>query len=171
MILGRDAILVATCGNRMAGDDGFGPAVAEALLSGPAPAEVEVIDLGMNPTGLLERMEGRRALVVVDAAWSESGPVGTLIECDWDSPGRPELASQRDLSTHGLTVAGQVELARRLGVMPGVVRLMALMINPAAVGDAAGEGLGAMVQEAVRRIKAFAATLARVDGPVDRPGG
>ena len=61
-------ILVACCGNPLAGDDAFGHLVAEELQHDPMVG-VEVLDLAMNPASLLDQnLEGRRVLLIVDAA-------------------------------------------------------------------------------------------------------
>ena len=52
---------------RMAGDDAFGPLLAESLQRSPLRG-VEAADLGMNPGSLLDLLDGRLALVIADAA-------------------------------------------------------------------------------------------------------
>ena len=63
-------ILVAAYGNDLAGDDAFGPLVAEAVRA-KVLAGVEVVNLGMKPASLLVHLAGRRAVCVVDAARCE----------------------------------------------------------------------------------------------------
>ena len=48
-------ILIAAYGNDMAGDDSFGPLVAEAV-SAMALVGVEVVNLGMKPASLLDHL-------------------------------------------------------------------------------------------------------------------
>jgi hydrogenase maturation protease len=118
-------ILVAAFGNEMAADDAFGPRVAEAVRIMAIPG-VEVVTLGMKPAGLLDQLADRRALCVVDAARCDGEPVGTLLDLDFFDANRPALVHDGALSTHGLSVAQEIELAQRLGLCPEEVRLVAV---------------------------------------------
>ena len=121
-------ILVATCGNPFAAADAFGPLVAQALRDNPIPS-VDVIDLGMRPAALLDHLHQRRALILVDAATGSGLPAGELFECDWDSPNRPQLVSQTPLSSHAIPLTDQLELARRLAILPPCVHLLVIEIG------------------------------------------
>jgi hydrogenase maturation protease len=129
-------ILVAACGNTLAGDDAFGPLVAQELQRQP-PAGVEVIDLGMRPAGLIDHLPGRRVVILVDAALCPGHAAGELLDMDFFDPNRPALCADRITSTHALSLAGQLELAEALGILPPVVRLVALVTNSTQVGTAA----------------------------------
>jgi hydrogenase maturation protease len=146
-------ILVAACGNLMAADDAFGPLVARRLRDSP-PQNAEIIDLGMKPTGLLDHLDGRRASIIVDAAISNSEfPVGSLVDMDFFSPDRPELVHDMPLSSHGLSIAHELELARKLEMLPRHVMLVAAAIDDASVGGAVGRRIEALVQPAADRIR------------------
>ena len=151
----RQPILVATCGNRFAGDDAFGPLLAELLLRDGIPG-VEVVDLAMQPTDLVDVLENREALVIADAAVCPQMPVGTLLECDWDSAARPPLLHDEVMSTHGLSVGGQVELARALGMLPPVIRLLAVNLGQTSAGAHASDDVTKQLEPARRRIVALA---------------
>ncbi len=128
-------ILVAACGNTLAGDDAFGPLVAQELQRRP-PAGVDVIDLGMRPAGLIDHLPGRRVVILVDAAlWPGHAP-GELLDMDFFDPLRPPLCADRITSTHALSLAGQLELAEALGMLPEIVRLVALVAQATHVGSA-----------------------------------
>ncbi|MCC6682836.1 MAG: hydrogenase maturation protease [Phycisphaeraceae bacterium] len=150
-------ILVASCGNPDAGADAFGPAVTAALRQkrGQTPF-FKVIDLGIRPAALLDHLEGVDELIIVDAALLPGRkPLPGVLDIDWDSPARPPLAHDDPMSTHGLSIAHQLELARALGLLPPRVRLIAALINsPAAFqpGQTLDPKLAALVDEAVRRI-------------------
>ncbi len=122
-------MLVACCGNPLAGDDAFGHLVAEQLLRDPR-AGVEVLDLAMNPASLLDQnLESRRVLLIVDAAEAPGAERGTILECNWGEPVGPKLSAATALSTHGLSIADQLELAHRLGVLSPVVRVIAMAMD------------------------------------------
>jgi hydrogenase maturation protease len=147
-------ILVAACGNTLAGDDAFGPLVAAALRRAP-PACTDIVDLGMSPAGLIDHLPGRKAIILVDAAVSPGGGggrEGELLDLDFFAPGRPVLCADRVASTHALSLAGQLELARALGMLPAVVRVVALVAQRTEVGTV-GEKARGRVEEAVNLIK------------------
>jgi len=150
-------ILVAACGNTLAGDDAFGPLVAREL-AGRKLEGVEVVDLGMRPAGLLDHLPGRRAVILVDAARLEGAAEGEQMDVDFFAPGRPELCADRTTSTHGLSLAGQLELAQALGMLPAVVRLVALLVESTRIGiegrvaERAVKDAAAMIVERVRII-------------------
>jgi hydrogenase maturation protease len=139
----------------MVADDSFGPLVAEAVR-GMAPHGVEVVNLGMKPAALLNLMVGRSAVCVVDAALCEGLPVGTLIDADFFDPDRPLLVHGGSLSTHGLSVPDELELARRLGLCPKDVRLMAAVAGSVEIGCCAGDGVRRQVPAAASRIADWA---------------
>lgn len=131
------AILVASCGNIMAGDDAFGPQVTGLLRRRPLPPAVRVIDLDIRPTALLEYLAGQESLILVDAAVSARHRPGTLLCVDWFAGDRPQLVHDDALSTHGLSLGHQLELAAALQTLPEKVTLVALIAEPADIGDAA----------------------------------
>ena len=145
-------ILVAACGNLMAGDDAFGPLVAHALRAF-APPHLEVVDLGMKPAGLLDHLDDRRALIIVDAAIAGPGfPEGSLVDIDFYSPVRPPLLHDAPLSSHGLSISHELELAKRLGRLPQHVILVAAAAGDVTVGNPTSTAVANLVEPAVRRI-------------------
>ncbi len=151
-------ILVAAYGNDMAADDSFGPLVA-ASVRAMTPPGVEVVNLGMRPAALLDHLAGRRALCVVDAARCDGMPEGTLLDADFFDAHRPRLVHEAALSTHGLSVADELELARRLGICPKDVRLVAAIAGSVEVGRPVGNRVLAQVPAAARQIADWAARL------------
>ncbi|MCC7407364.1 MAG: hydrogenase maturation protease, partial [Phycisphaeraceae bacterium] len=146
-------ILIATCGNRDAGDDAFGPAVACMLRAGRlADPGVEVIDLDINPTELLNHVEGRAGLLVVDAVCAPGIPAGRLLDRAWDQILDFQLQHDDPLSSHGLSVAGQIVLAHRLGMLPLFVRLIGATIDRSQIGSPMSDAVRALVPEAAARI-------------------
>ena len=154
-------ILIAACGNMLAGDDAFGPLVARELMRHKLEG-VEVVDLGMRPAGLLDHLPGRRAVIIVDAAVSPGTTPGVLIEMDFFAPPpahRPALCADRATSTHALSIAGQLELAQALGLLPDTVRLLALIVEKIDIGTEAAHArvhvpaAMALLQRLVRTLK------------------
>ncbi len=147
-------ILVAAYGNEMAADDSFGPRVAEAVRA-MALCGVEVVSLGMQAAALLSHLAGRRAVCVVDAARCDGLPEGTLIDVDFWDANRPRLLHDAALSTHGLSIADELELAERLGMCPKHVRLVAAVVGSAELGHPAGDEVLRQVPVAAARIAAW----------------
>jgi hydrogenase maturation protease len=126
-------ILIAACGNALAGDDAFGPLVAHEL-SRQTLEGADVVDLDMRPAGLLDHLPGRRAVILIDAALHPGTTPGELVEMDFFAPGRPTLCADRATSTHALSIAGQLELAQALSLLPATVLLLALIVEKTGVG-------------------------------------
>lgn len=154
-------ILIATCGNGLAGDDAFGPLMARALCEHDLPG-AEIVELGMNPTALLDRLAGGcGALILIDAAEARDLPPGRLIEFDWNAPGRPALRVERSVSTHGLSVAGQLDLALGLGLLPPVVRIIAVTAAAAETGETVSAACRRQIEPAVERVRRLVSKMGR----------
>ncbi len=145
-------ILVAACGNAMAADDAFGPLVAVYLCQ-RAPRWMEVIDLGMKPAGLLDQLEQRTGLILVDAARprDERNVSSDLIDLDFFSPARPELLHDGALSSHGLSIAHELELAERLGILPPRIHLLAAEAASTELGQTISDRAQCLIRPAGER--------------------
>jgi len=114
-------------------DDGAGPAVADEvarLVSG-------VTHLGplADPLDLLGLWDGAELAVVVDAVRSGAEP-GTVRVIDLDRAGAGAGAGPGPTSTHGISVAGALRLARAVGNAPRRVVVVGVE------GDDFSQGLG-----------------------------
>lgn len=170
----RRSILVLTCGNALAGDDALGSAVARRLagdsrclvwpsddqaqppVDEAADATIEVVDAAMSPGSLLDCAVGHEAVIVVDGVSAPGLAPGQVVEMDWFAPGRPALADERVLSTHGWSIGQELDLARELDMLPSQVLLIGAGIASAEVGVAMGSAVQACVTEICRRIAAYA---------------
>ena len=88
--------LVLGCGNVLYGDDGFGPAVADALAEGfPIPGDAAVLNLGLATRGfvfdvlLADRQPER--IVVVDAMERAGRTPGEIFEVPLDELTREKV--------------------------------------------------------------------------------
>ncbi len=122
-------ILILGLGNPLQGDDGLGPRVVEALARRALPPDVEVMDGGTPGVGLLNLLEGRRRVILVDAAEMGRAP-GSVARF------RPGEATLRDsaggLSLHRSGVAEALALAGALGL--ALPELVVFGVQPARVG-------------------------------------
>jgi hydrogenase maturation protease len=142
--------LIACCGHPAAGDDALGPLVARALRDLGLPEGVELVDLGANPARLLDHLDDRTALILVDAIVCEGRAPGELIDVAWpEALSALTLGSSSPSTTHGLGVAEQLTLVEQLGMRPRAVRVVGLTIDQAAIGtdvsDAVRDRLPALV--------------------------
>lgn len=122
-------VLVAGVGNVLRGDDGFGPAVIQALETGGGlPAGVRTVEFGIGGIGLVqELLDGYDALVVVDAV-DRKGPPGSLYILEPDVPpieSVPSLERYELLTDLHQAVPGKaLIMARALGALPPLVRII-----------------------------------------------
>ncbi len=144
---------VVGIGQSLAGDDGVGVAVATRVRE-LAP-DLEVI-APTDPTRLVDLLETRERVVIVDAVMSAEDPGRVLCL-------RPEQFAERGLggvSSHGIGVAEAVDLARALlgATASPDVRIVGVAIGAPRKGTV---GLSAPVAGAVER--AARAVLAIVE--------
>ena len=125
-------------GNRLRGDDAAGLEVARHLR-GTLPADVEITEREGEPTALISGWEGVEALWIVDAVSSESatGTVHRLDASDRALPPDPFRAS-----THHVSLAETVELARALGRLPAQTVVYGIEGGSFAVGEPLTPGGG-----------------------------
>lgn len=124
-------ILIACVGNADVAGDDLGPRVARRLRE-RRPADFEVVDLGSAPGRLLDMLGGRRTLIIVDAVIGHPRFDGPLIDLEWPTASPVRSAAPRR-STHGLSIADQLELAERLDLLPPHVRIVGWQVNGAGV--------------------------------------
>jgi len=115
-------VLVACFGNVLRGDDGFGYAVAQRLLSEKLPEGVRVIEVGIGGIHLVqELMAGVDALIIVDAV-DLGRPPGTVITQipDVADVSALPINERRDqlADMHLATPERALMMAKGLGVLP-----------------------------------------------------
>jgi len=113
---------VICLGNADRGDDGIGPRIA-MRLRGVRDLPADVITHRGDAVALLERWRGYRQVVLVDAITGD-GAAGTVHRFDASTQGPPFALG--GTSTHGLSAADAIELARALGELPPVVEIVAV---------------------------------------------
>ncbi len=129
--------LVVGLGQPFGGDDRVGLVIAERLRSKGVPA-ISITDA----TALVDLLVGAEGAIVIDAVVGSGAP-GSVIEMDGD-----ELASHgvgAPVSTHGLSIAGAVAIAKTLGGAASV-RFVGVVIRPP---DRASSALSPEVEAAV----------------------
>lgn len=125
----KPRVLVVGMGNVLRGDDGFGPAVIQALEAGPAlPEGVRAVEIGIGGVGLVhELMAGYDALLLVDAVDRRAAP-GALFVLEPqvpDTSGLTGLECREMVADMHQTVPGPaLIMARAVGALPPLVRLI-----------------------------------------------
>jgi len=140
------SVLILGCGNRLIGDDGFGPAVAQHLRDNfTIPAGICVFDAGTSvrkilfDTVLSENKPSK--IVIVDAMDCGREP-GELFQLDIDSLPEIKIA---DFSMHQLPTSN---LLRELRDLCGI-EVVVVACQVANECDSVNPGLSATVEEAV----------------------
>jgi coenzyme F420 hydrogenase subunit delta len=141
------SVVVFGCGNTLLGDDGFGPAVIEALQACDLPETVHLVDAG---TGIREYLLDYlmlpalrpQLIIVVDAGCADNGVPGQLREC---APADISARKVHDFSLHQFPT---VNLLQELQEETGIA--VRLLIAPAAIlPDRIAPGLSPEVRGAV----------------------
>jgi len=139
-------IVVLGIGNLLKGDDGVGVRVIEALAGRSFPDDVECIDGGTGGPTLMVHIDGARALVIVDAV-NLDAPPGAVRAFSLD-----EIEDAGDLaacfSLHDVGILPMLELARGLGTLPPVVRIVGVQPERFDLGDRLSPAVEAAVPRA-----------------------
>jgi hydrogenase maturation protease len=137
-------ILVLGLGNELFTDEGVGVAAARLVDEMELPG-VEVLDGGTLGLSLLPVIEGRDALLVLDAVATEEGEPGTIVVYDAE-----EMRREARLlySAHQLGVTEVLAAADLVGSTPR--RVAAVGMVPASVET--GYGLSAVAADALPRM-------------------
>lgn len=137
----NDGILVLGLGNELFTDEGVGVAAARRIEES-RPSGVEVIDGGTLGLSLLPAIEGREAVLVLDALVDSDAMPGTVVVFDGE-----ELRREARLlySAHQLGVNEVLAAADLNGVAPP--RVSAVGMVPASVDT--GYGLSPVVAAAL----------------------
>jgi hydrogenase maturation protease len=138
-------------GNSWAGDDAAGVLVVQALRD-RLPGAVAAVTHEGEPTALLDLWDGARLAVVVDAV-EGAGPPGTVHT--FDATDAPLPASIEGRSTHAVTLAQAVELARSLGRLPARLVVVGIEGRRFEAGAAPLPEVAGAVEAAARRVLAL----------------
>jgi hydrogenase maturation protease len=121
-------ILILGIGNILLKDEGVGVRVAETMMKMELPPDVEVMEGGVKGLDLIDYIEGRDKVVVVDAVKTGSPP-GTLFRFT-----DKDLAAKKGImrSAHGIDFSDVVAVSGFLGSKPE--EIIFLGVEPADLG-------------------------------------
>jgi len=134
-------LVVLGLGNPLAGDDGIGVALAEALAEAGPAAGAQVRVAGSDPLALLEELLAGRRVLLLDACRFGGRP-GETTWLRLDDPTWPLAAAP--LSLHGLDLPAVFELARALRLP--LERAWLYGVEPAEIRE--GRGLSPAMRDA-----------------------
>ncbi len=120
----RASVLILGIGNLLLSDEGIGIHAVRCLAERELPPGVEVLDGGTSGADLVDHLEGRTKVIVIDAA-SGDGPPGTVYRCE----ARDLIEQEGSLSLHEFGLADSLHMAERLGCAPQ--RVIVLGVQPA----------------------------------------
>ncbi len=116
------ALTVIGVGSRLRGDDAIGPMLIDSLSMLP-DSQIELVDAGSDALGILEYLDGRDQVLIVDACSMGRKP-GTLVEFD-PSEIKAVLADD-SLSLHGLGLAESIQMAESLQMLPKDLKIIGI---------------------------------------------
>jgi hydrogenase maturation protease len=112
------ATLIIGLGNPLRGDDGIGVHVAQSLAEQTLPEGAEVVDGGTRGLELVNLMEGRQRVILVDAAHMDRSP-GEFVRFTLDEARL--LGEDQHLSIHAAGLRDALLLAQVLQALPDEV--------------------------------------------------
>lgn len=144
------SVLVAGVGNIFFADDGFGPAVVQALAGSEIPDGVKVEDFGIRGLHLAyELLAGYERAIIIDAV-ARGAAAGTVYAIE------PEVAAKGGSpDAHRMDLQNVFNFVRVLGGEPPPITLVGC--EPASVSE--GIGLSPAVQEAIEPAAALVRRL------------
>ena len=156
--LSHRPVRIIGLGNRMRGDDAAGLIVAERIRTRIGP-HADVIVAEMAGADLLEWFNGAQAVLLIDAVRS-GAPPGTLHRCE--ASHNPIQAVHLPHSSHALSGADALELARSLRLLPPIVLVFGIEVRETGLGrplspDVA-DAIEAVVETVCRESEALACT-------------
>jgi len=146
----RAPVLVLGIGNTLLRDEGVGVHVVEALRAHSLPEGVELCDGGTGGMDLLDVMEGRRTVIVVDAMQADHPP-GTVLRLTPADLMRPTGGG---ISIHEFGLLDTLGMARLMGTSPGEVVIFAIQPKDISLGLELSPELAATVPRVVETILA-----------------
>jgi hydrogenase maturation protease len=141
------AVLIIGLGNPLRGDDGVGVHVAQMLAETPLPDGVEVVDGGTQGLGIVNLLEGRRRVILIDAA-DVGRAAGEFVRFELDEARL--IGENRHLSVHSAGLRDALLLAQALKMLPP--RVTVFGVQPAHL--AWDSGLSAPVKAALPQLMA-----------------
>ncbi|MGB5107034.1 MAG: hydrogenase maturation protease [Candidatus Zixiibacteriota bacterium] len=147
-----EPILILCLGNEALSDDAFGPTIARRLEMRLCPCDrVEVVFAPVAGFALLDLMQKRERVLVIDSIQTGSVPAGTL---HFFPMGR--MTPSRNLTTsHQMSLPTAMELGRRMGyAMPEEIDVLAVEVaDVTTLSEAMTRQVEAAIEGALEQIE------------------
>jgi len=142
--------LLIGAGNTLCGDDGVGAVVARRvheLL--PDAQDWEVAEICASPIEIVERMEGYRRAVIVDALVDWDAPPATVLRANLE-----EAPTDASPPSHAIGFGTALALARAAGLrLPEAILCYGIVVRgPLVFGTGLSPELAARVEDIARQI-------------------
>lgn len=125
-------IVVLGVGNRLMGDDGFGPRVLDELEKRKLPENVELIDAGVGGIAILSWIENADKVVIIDSVQTNNEPPGTVYRfTDKELPPSDMFM----LSLHDLNLVDTINIGRVVQKMPDEIVIFGVEVKRVAQFD------------------------------------
>lgn len=127
-------ILVAGVGNRLMGDDGFGPRVIDLLSAVHMPHNVELRDLGTAGLTVATDLGDFDLVIFLDSV-DVPGEPGRLIQTEVEvDSGLDDLSELARFTLHEVGLEGLLRFAKAIGTLPPKVILIGCKPKTVEVG-------------------------------------
>lgn len=168
--MSRDRIVVLGLGNLLCGDDGAGVAAVQRFGElYEVPPHVEVLDGGTLGLTLLTRLEGARAVILLDAVRTDDPP-GTFVRLEGETV---EPAVRQRLTVHQVGVADLLDALRLLDDWPETMILLGVVARDldlhVGLSPPVAATLPRMVEATVRELAALGIEPTPREGSHDTP--
>ena len=115
------ALTIIGVGNRLRGDDAVGSLLIDKLQE--QNYDVELIDAGTDALGVLEYLNGRDTVYIIDAC-RMGREAGELVVFGADEA--EMIMAQDQISLHGLGLAEALKLAASLEMLPRALKIIGI---------------------------------------------
>ncbi len=120
----RSRILVAGIGNRLMGDDGFGPRVIDLLSAFDIPKGVDFRDFGTAGLTIATDLEEYELVIFLDSADVEGEPGEIFMTEVAVEGGLDDMAEISRFTLHEVGLEGLLRFSKAIGTIPSKVILI-----------------------------------------------
>jgi len=138
------ALTVIGIGSRLRGDDAIGPLLIDALKERGIP-DLELVDAGSDALGILEYVQDRERVLIVDACAMGLSPGSVEII---QASRIKDVLQDDPMSLHGLGLAEAIQMGTSLQMLPENLKIIG--IEPESIQF--NGSLSAPVKRALKRL-------------------
>jgi hydrogenase maturation protease len=141
--------IIAGIGNRLLGDDGFGPKVTDLLNKMPIPDHIEVRDMGTAGITIVTDLADYQRAIFLDTMTMEGEPGKLyLTKLQVDEP-TEDIADLSRMSLQEVGLEGLLKFAKAINVLPEEIILIGCKPKTLEMGLELSDEVKAATHEAV----------------------